>query len=80
MESMREEISARERELEAKVSELSAMLSSMEEQIFHYEKMALLGQLIAGIAHEINTPLGALNSNTNTFIRCVEKIKDRLFD
>ncbi len=80
MKSSQEEHTGQERNLEKKVAELTETLQAMEEQMFHYEKMALLGQLIAGIAHEVNTPLAALNSNRDTFARCIEKIKSKLFD
>jgi two-component system, NtrC family, sensor kinase len=44
-------------------------------QLIQSEKMASLGLLSAGLAHEINTPLGAINSNNDTISRCIEKIK-----
>ncbi len=38
----------------------------LESQLFQSEKMASIGQLAAGVAHEINNPVGFVNSNLNT--------------
>ncbi len=51
-------------------------LKEAQTQLVQSEKMASLGQLVAGIAHEINTPIGAVNSMHNTLFRTLERIKD----
>ena len=50
------------------LNETLSRLKATQTQLVQSEKMAALGQLIAGIAHEINTPLGAIRSSIETII------------
>lgn len=66
------DIGARKQAQEALIKEkeeqarLSAKLEQMESQLVQSEKMASIGQLAAGVAHEINNPVGYINSNISS--------------
>jgi two-component system NtrC family sensor kinase len=64
-------------ELERKNRELEKGymdLKSAHSQIIQQEKMASIGQLAAGVAHEINNPIGFILSNLGTLDKYLSRI------
>ncbi|WP_304622800.1 ATP-binding protein [Roseateles cellulosilyticus] len=56
------------------IKETNARLEEAQNQLLQSEKMASIGQLAAGVAHEINNPIGFVNSNLGTLRRYVEQL------
>ncbi len=63
------EFASKERERQNK------MLVDMQAQLLNSEKMASIGQLAAGVAHEINNPVGFINGNMSVLSAYVEDIR-----
>lgn len=75
MDELEERVVERTIDLENANCELEAALEdlhSVQTQLVNKEKMAVLGQLVAGIAHELNTPLGILKSAGGTLERIMQ--------
>ncbi len=53
-------------------------IRTQQAQLVQSEKMASLGQMVAGVAHEINTPLGYANSNVEIVRDTLQGLEEQL--
>jgi signal transduction histidine kinase len=72
--SARKQAEREVRQSYAALKELNAKLVDAQNQLLQSEKMASIGQLAAGVAHEINNPIGFVNSNLGTLQRYVDDL------
>jgi len=56
------------RTLEEKVAQRSREIQTMQSQLMHSEKLASLGKLAAGVAHEINNPMTGILTNASLML------------
>lgn len=66
------------RELEERVVQGTAEWQRAKDQLLQAEKMASIGQLASGVAHEINNPVGYVYSNLSTLDRYLANIFELL--
>lgn len=61
-----------------RIQHTNARLEEAQNQLLQSEKMASIGQLAAGVAHEINNPIGFVSSNLGSLRRYVSGLLDLL--
>ncbi|MEI8169503.1 MAG: ATP-binding protein, partial [Rhodoferax sp.] len=74
---LEQQVQARTEDLQHQLQEMVTLNHRLEEtqnQLLQSEKMASLGQLAAGVAHEINNPVGFITSNLGSLKKYVEDV------
>ena len=56
------------------LAQLLEELQATQAELLNREKLASLGSLVAALAHEINSPLGVIQSSSDLTLRCAEKL------
>jgi signal transduction histidine kinase len=79
--TLEQRVQKRTQEIQQKNQQLTELVETMkriQEQLVHSEKMASLGQLVAGIAHEINNPVNFISSNISPLKQYITDVKEIL--
>lgn len=74
---MANQLVIRDRTIQSQMEQLQSTLQTLQQtqtQLVHSEKMSSLGQMVAGVAHEINNPVGFIYSNLNHASQYVEDL------
>ncbi len=80
LKELNETLEDRVRERTLELHQTNRELREAQAQLLQSAKMAALGDLAAGVAHEINTPLGSIHSNADVSKRVAEVVRQALSD
>ncbi|MEE2664642.1 MAG: ATP-binding protein [Myxococcota bacterium] len=69
-----DEIAQLNETLEARVEERTRELRETQAQLMQSDKLKSLGQLVAGVAHELNNPIGFVHANLQLLDEYIEKL------
>lgn len=75
VEKLSAELTEYSQTLEKRVEERTTELRETQNEMITQAKMASLGNLVAGLTHELNTPVGAISSMHNTMVRALERLR-----
>ena len=78
---LEDKVRVRTEQLRATNEELGSAyrdLQATQLQLIQREKMASVGQLVAGVAHELNNPIGFISSNVGTLADFVRRLRSML--
>jgi signal transduction histidine kinase len=75
-----DEIAKLNETLEARVDARTAELQEIQVQLMQSEKLSSLGQLVAGVAHELNNPIGFVHANLQLLDEYIEKFSQARSD
>lgn len=78
---LEDKVNERTRQLESSMLQLHATLENLQlaqRQMVEQEKLASLGSLVAGVAHEINTPVGVAVTMSTTFAEKLQQFLQKV--